>query len=174
MAAHVAVFTRPRVPNLRPCQHQAQRPAQSGHLAVCRPSRLVQRSPVRKTDFVCRAESTSDDYVEAPGALLPHLPTDLAASAKAGFMTLALAGSSMSLASAALADEGLAPSPARLPFNPFEIGLLLTPLVLYGGFNIYRTNVNPRAKLSDFLFIFAALVIFGNLLSILVFKVRFF
>ena len=53
-----------------------------------------------------------------------------------------------------------------------EIVLLLAPLLLYGLFNIYRAKVNPKASISDFLFITAALVIVGNVFSILVLKVR--
>ena len=53
-----------------------------------------------------------------------------------------------------------------------EIVLLLAPLILYGLFNVYRSKVNPKASISDFLFFTAALVIVGNVFSIVVLKVR--
>ncbi len=53
-----------------------------------------------------------------------------------------------------------------------EVFLLLTPLLLYGLFNVYRAKINPKASISDFLFFTAALVIVGNVFSILVLKVR--
>lgn len=53
-----------------------------------------------------------------------------------------------------------------------EFLVLLAPLLLYGLFNVYRSKVNPKATISDFLFIIAALVVVGNLFSILVLKVR--
>ncbi len=52
--------------------------------------------------------------------------------------------------------------------------LLLLPLVLYGGFNVYRTKANPKASYSDFLFLCAGVVVIGNILSIIIFKVRWF
>lgn len=53
-----------------------------------------------------------------------------------------------------------------------EILLLLAPLLLYGLFNVYRSKINPKASISDFLFFLAALVIIGNVFSIVVLKVR--
>lgn len=75
------------------------------------------------------------------------------------------------------ASDAAAESPAGAPDSPSgvsiaEIVLLLAPILLYGGFSVYREKVNPRAKLSDFLFIAAGVVIVGNVLSILIFKVR--
>lgn len=55
-----------------------------------------------------------------------------------------------------------------------EFLLVLSPLLLYGIFSLYRSKVNPRAKLSDFAFIVVGLVIVANLISIIVFKVRYF
>ena len=49
-----------------------------------------------------------------------------------------------------------------------------SPLLLYVGFYLYREKVNPKAKLSDLVYIAAAAVIVVNLLSILFFKVRLF
>ena len=53
-----------------------------------------------------------------------------------------------------------------------EVALLSAPLLLYGLFNVYRAKINPKASISDFLFFTAALVIVGNVFSIVVLKVR--
>lgn len=56
--------------------------------------------------------------------------------------------------------------------TPFEGLLIFAPVILYGLFSVYRSQVNPRAKLSDFLFIAAAAVVVANLFTIIVFKKR--
>ncbi|DBA65885.1 hypothetical protein WJX79_010199 [Trebouxia sp. C0005] len=61
------------------------------------------------------------------------------------------------------------PNPAS-GITPFEGLLVFAPVLLYGLFTIYRSKVNERAKLSDFLFIVAAGVVVSNLLSIIFFK----
>lgn len=43
--------------------------------------------------------------------------------------------------------------------SPVELLLVLSPILLYGIFTLYRSKVNPRAKLSDFAFV----VVSGNL-----------
>jgi hypothetical protein len=55
-----------------------------------------------------------------------------------------------------------------------EVVLLLAPVILYSVFTVYRTTFNPSVKLSDFFFAIGAVVVFGNILSILVFKIRYF
>ncbi len=55
-----------------------------------------------------------------------------------------------------------------------ELAVAFSPLVVYGLFSLYREKINPRAKLGDVIFIVAALFIFGNIFSILVFKKRFY
>lgn len=52
--------------------------------------------------------------------------------------------------------------------------LVLLPLVLYGIFNVYRNKANPKASFSDFLFLCAGVAVIGNILSILIFKIRWF
>ena len=76
-------------------------------------------------------------------------------------------------AQAASADE-FAPEPQPTSIGIGEILLLLAPILLYGVFSLYREKVNPKAKLSDFLFIAVAAVIVLNILSILILKVRLF
>lgn len=56
--------------------------------------------------------------------------------------------------------------------TPAEALLLGAPVLLYGSFSLYRAKINPQAKLSDALFIAAALVVVANILSIIFFKVR--
>lgn len=61
------------------------------------------------------------------------------------------------------------------PVPPLATGLIVfSPLILYGIFVTYRAKLNPRATLTDFAFIVAAVIIVLNLLSILVFKIRLF
>ncbi|GIL84422.1 hypothetical protein Vretimale_15895 [Volvox reticuliferus] len=55
-----------------------------------------------------------------------------------------------------------------------EAVLLLTPVLVYTLFNLYRDRINPQAKFLDYIYIMAALAIFGNIFSILIFKTRFF
>lgn len=55
-----------------------------------------------------------------------------------------------------------------------EVAILLAPVILYSIFTIYRTAINPRVKISDFLFAIGAVVVFGNIFAILVLKIRFF
>lgn len=52
--------------------------------------------------------------------------------------------------------------------------IVLTPIILYGLFNVYRNQVNPRASFSDFLFLVAGVAVIANLVSIIGFKVRLF
>lgn len=74
-------------------------------------------------------------------------------------------------AAAAVTDAAAeaAPSPTWLSYV-----VVLTPIILYGIFNLYRDRVNPRAKFSDFLFIVAGVAVVANLVSIIGFKVRLF
>ena len=58
--------------------------------------------------------------------------------------------------------------------SPVELLILLTPIIFYGAFVLYRQKANPGAKFSDFLFIVAAFAVISNIISILFFKVRWF
>jgi len=94
------------------------------------------------------------------------------------------AGSSFGAVSAALAAdlpgvEAGVPSAAQSAtqasgFNAFETLIVLAPLLLYGIFSLYRSKLNPKAKLSDFFFAVGGVVVVANILSIIVFKKRFF
>lgn len=74
--------------------------------------------------------------------------------------------------SAASADEFGLPGTRGITIG--EVVLLSAPILLYGLFTLYREKVNPKATISDFLFITAGVVIVGNIFSILVLKVRIF
>ena len=77
-------------------------------------------------------------------------------------------------AQAASAADEFAPEPKPPSLGIGEVLLLLAPILLYGVFSLYREKFNPKAKLSDFLFIAVAAVIVLNILSILILKVRLF
>lgn len=55
-----------------------------------------------------------------------------------------------------------------------EYALALAPVLIYAGFTVYRTSFNNQAKIEDFIFAIGATVVIGNLLSIVIFKTRFF
>ncbi len=75
----------------------------------------------------------------------------------------------------ALAEDAPIPAPS-LPFNlsPFEVAIAFAPVAFYAVLTVYRNFVNPKASISDVLFLVAAFLIVGNLISGLVFKVRLF
>jgi hypothetical protein len=70
---------------------------------------------------------------------------------------------------AAAASSGL-----PFGFSPLEAAIAVAPLLFYGILTAYRSLVNPKASISDVLFLLAAFLIVGNLASGLVFKVRLF
>ena len=72
----------------------------------------------------------------------------------------------VSAASDAAASSG-APS-------PLGWALLASPVVFYAAFNVYRSQIDPRAKFGDAIFAFAALLLLANIISIVAFKTRLF
>jgi drug/metabolite transporter (DMT)-like permease len=77
----------------------------------------------------------------------------------------------------AVADEAVQPAAdaaTEAAIGPLGYAGTLLPVALYGTFYLYREKVNPRAKISDFLFIIGALVVLGNIVSMVVFKTRYF
>ena len=73
-------------------------------------------------------------------------------------------------ASAAFAEEQIKVGAIESrPANTGEYIILALPIIVYSLFSVYRAKVNPRVKVSDFLFILAAAVIVGNILSIAIF-----
>ncbi|KAL4418935.1 hypothetical protein ABPG77_009115 [Micractinium sp. CCAP 211/92] len=93
-----------------------------------------------------------------------------------------LALSSLLLGSApAWADEAAAPAAAAGEASQVVTGvtaagwaLILSPIAFYALFNVYRSQINPRAKFGDAVFVFAALIIAANIFCIAVLKVRLF
>ena len=78
-------------------------------------------------------------------------------------------------ASSAVAEETIKVGAVESrPANAGEYFILALPLIVYSLFSVYRAKVNPRVKISDFLFILAAAIIVGNILSIVIFKKRLF
>jgi hypothetical protein len=90
-----------------------------------------------------------------------------------GGLELALL-SSVILPALARADEVLPDAVAPHGITVAEVALLTAPLLLYSAFSIFRSQVNPKAKISDFLFILVALIIVANIISIIFFKTRIF
>lgn len=96
---------------------------------------------------------------------------------KASLAALAAAPPNLLLALASHADETAAASDAAgggggFKISPLELLLALAPVVFYTVLSLYRKFVNPRASISDGLFIVVALVIVANVISILVFHKR--
>ncbi len=58
--------------------------------------------------------------------------------------------------------------------NAAGIALVASPLVLYVAFRAYQSNINPRAKWNDFVFLGAFFLILANLVSIIAYKTRLF
>mmetsp|Transcript_2496 Transcript_2496/g.5866 ORF Transcript_2496/g.5866 Transcript_2496/m.5866 type:complete len:167 (+) Transcript_2496:2-502(+) len=52
--------------------------------------------------------------------------------------------------------------------------LIFSPIILYGFWTLYRAVIGSDAKLVDFITLVASFVVIGNLISILVFKTRWF
>ncbi|PNH06631.1 hypothetical protein TSOC_006974 [Tetrabaena socialis] len=55
-----------------------------------------------------------------------------------------------------------------------EAALLITPVLLYVAFTVYRDRVNPKATFLDYVYILATVAIVANLISIVAFNTRFF
>lgn len=68
-------------------------------------------------------------------------------------------------------------TPAGATFLGLPIGqviLLMAPVILYTVFTVLRTAFKPDLKLSDFFFAVGTVAVFGNIIAILVFKIRLF
>ena len=52
--------------------------------------------------------------------------------------------------------------------------VLFSPLIIYGIFTAYRVQINPKAKLSNFALLVAGAAVIANIISILIFKIRWF
>ena len=70
-------------------------------------------------------------------------------------------------AGAAAVDDGMA-------MGPGGIALVTAPILLYGIFYVYRSQINPKATLVDGITVLAAVAIVGNIVSILAFQTRIF
>ncbi|CAD7701535.1 unnamed protein product [Ostreobium quekettii] len=94
---------------------------------------------------------------------------------------IALSAMAMDPWAQALADEGetAAAASGDVVAQAGEIfssqgAFLFTPILLYLIFIVYRTSLNPKAKVTDFLFLVASFFIIFNIISILFFKTRYF
>ncbi|KAI7844875.1 hypothetical protein COHA_001528 [Chlorella ohadii] len=93
----------------------------------------------------------------------------------------ALALSSLLMAAPALAEEAATEAAAEAAEAAQGAGvtalgwaLIVSPILFYALFNVYRSQIDPKAKFGDALFIFAAIIIVSNIISITVFKIRLF
>ncbi|KAG2439807.1 hypothetical protein HYH02_010442 [Chlamydomonas schloesseri] len=94
----------------------------------------------------------------------------------------ALLSAALSVAAplAAHAEEPVAAAAAEAAtgsaggFGAGEAALLITPVVVYAAFSVYREKLNPKASFLDYIYIMVFLAIVANLVSIVAFKVRFF
>ncbi|KIY94370.1 hypothetical protein MNEG_13591 [Monoraphidium neglectum] len=98
---------------------------------------------------------------------------------RAAALSLAAAPALAALAAplAALAEEAAveaAAAPAAEEVSPAFYALAFSPIVIYGLFTVFRAKVNPKANIGDLLYIIGAVAVFGNIVSILIFKTRFF
>jgi hypothetical protein len=116
--------------------------------------------------------AASHDHVMQPAAG----PSPAAAVASTSALALALLHPALAVADEAAVVEATAAAgdPAATQASPLGYVVVFAPILLYGIFSLYRDKVNPRATISDFLFILAAIAVFANLISILAFKVRLF
>lgn len=105
------------------------------------------------------------------GALLGSTPLAAWADETAAAPAVEAATDSVQQTAAAVTEAAAeaAPAPTWLSYI-----VVLTPILLYAIFNVYRSQVNPRIKFSDFLFICAGVAVVANLVSIIGFKVRLF
>jgi hypothetical protein len=72
-------------------------------------------------------------------------------------------------------DYALSTAQKSLQQRTDDVILLASILASIAGFfNVYRDRVNPRAKISDFIFLVAGVAVIANLVSILAFRVRLF
>lgn len=94
------------------------------------------------------------------------------ASDKQWLSTAAAAAASLTAALPALAEEVALDGDTGA--SPAFYAVAVVPLLTYGLFYIYRDRVNPKANFGDLAYILGAVVVFGNILSILIFKTRFF
>eukprot|EP00882_Tetradesmus_deserticola_P003664 GHRQ01003877.1.p1 GENE.GHRQ01003877.1~~GHRQ01003877.1.p1 ORF type:complete len:159 (+),score=37.19 GHRQ01003877.1:107-583(+) len=141
--------------------------ARSSHRRAPRAALSVVRAAAKQLQPQHQERSGLDGTILALAGLL--LQPQLAAWADDAVIEAAASTSAKVQAAAADAAQKSVDAPAWLGY-----ALLLSPLLLYGFFTFYRSQVNPRAKFTDFLFIVAGIAVVGNLVSILAFKVRLF
>ncbi|KAG2498382.1 hypothetical protein HYH03_003641 [Edaphochlamys debaryana] len=86
----------------------------------------------------------------------------------------------MALAPMAFAEEAAVEAAAQTGFvlpggiSVPELAILLSPAIAYGLFNVVRNQYFPRAGLMDFAFFLVLTLILLNIISIVIFRVRFF
>ncbi|KAG7672370.1 hypothetical protein Ndes2526B_g09120 [Nannochloris sp. 'desiccata'] len=147
---------------------------------ISSPSMGMARAP-KCTRLACRCQLSSSRPASAQ-----QQQTSPSSSAAIERASLVFAASMLPLVAArpAFADEIAAPAtdaaatavttapPIIFGMTALDLGISFTPVLVYALFTLYRDKVNPRAKFGDLIFIIAALVVFGNIFSVLIFKKR--
>lgn len=103
-------------------------------------------------------------------ALPVSLPSVTSGPLALGLINLVAAGSCM--AAEDLVSLGNPEKPI-FALSPPEVALVMTPLIGYGIYNYARIK-NPQLNFQDLLLIIAAVFLFGNIFSIVVFKTSFY
>ena len=124
-------------------------------------SALAVINPLQHSFCSCLMPNTKGHMLSQPVLIVQLCQTLWAAS-----------GASAAEVQETVLQDAATSAPSILGLSPLEVALLLLPPVLYGLFNLYRSQVNDKAKLVDFVSLLASVVIIGNIVSILVFKVR--
>mmetsp|Transcript_47049 Transcript_47049/g.89840 ORF Transcript_47049/g.89840 Transcript_47049/m.89840 type:complete len:148 (-) Transcript_47049:172-615(-) len=127
----------------------------------------------KKIERVTRASAARPPHVRCTMSVSAGSKHDDEATTLPKAAQAAAAISTLLPAAPALAEE----ASDKLTIGGLDVNTYvfsLAPILLYGGFTVFRTTFNPNLKISDFFFSVACLVIFGNIFSILLFKTRLF
>lgn len=119
------------------------------------------------TPLQCFADEVATTAADAAATATNAVTSTATDAAGAASNAVAAATDAVSTA-AASGEEG------PLGFSAPEVIVLATPVLLYGFFTWFRNNYNPKASFLDYVYLLAFTAIVGNIISILVFKTRWF
>lgn len=110
----------------------------------------------KKGTFARAADGKGESVTVSPSKVYPHALWALGAAV---WMPLSAIAEDF--------DEDIASGNGQVS----SYALAFAPLALYGVFYLLRSTVYPKIKLGDYVFFLASIVVVGNILSILIFKV---
>ncbi|PRW61417.1 NADH-quinone oxidoreductase subunit L [Chlorella sorokiniana] len=142
--------------------------------AVQLPARSAVRSGCSSKRAAIRCFAQQRAQQQRPVAAEQQAAAEPAASATLALSCLLLAAPALAEEAATEAAVEAAEAGQSAGVTALGWALIVSPLVFYAVFNVYRSQVDPKAKFGDALFFFAASVIVGNIVSITVFKIRLF